>query len=68
MKFVDDKVFNLLRNSQPDALKKITFMNGDVSIDNLKMCAADQQELCEEIEIVFHCAACLYFKLKILSV
>lgn len=52
-------MFERLRNSQPQAFKKIVPVNGDVNTDNLGLESTTIDELSTEVNIVFHLAATL---------
>lgn len=45
----------------PDQLKKVVPCKGDVSELELALKKEDREWLCEEVEIVFHCAATIRF-------
>lgn len=52
-------MFQRLRDSQPNAVKKIIPLYGDISNNNLGLSEAHQQLVIENVNIVFHCAATL---------
>lgn len=49
----------------PDQFKKIKVIKGDVTLDNLGLDASDEDELKENVNLVFHCAANVRFDLKL---
>lgn len=50
-----------MRNETPELLQKVHFIKGDISIDELDLSQQDRHELIENINIIFHCAACVKF-------
>lgn len=58
-------MFNRLRESQPDAVKKIIPVQGDVLFDNLGMDTTTLEVLRREVDVVFHCAATLRLESKL---
>lgn len=42
-------------------MKKIVVINGDVTLPNLGLADEQRSELCNEVSIVFHCAASVKF-------
>ena len=63
--YVNHMVFDKIRNTNPEQLKKIRAVKGDVSIDGFGMDLKDEAELIEKVNIVFHCAANVRFDLKL---
>lgn len=63
--YVNHMVFDKIRNTKPEQLKKIRVVKGDVSIDGFGMDKKDEAELIEKVNIVFHCAANVRFDLKL---
>lgn len=59
--FINHLVFDHLRTTDPDSLKKIKAVSGDVSVDNLGLTEADTEMLIKTVNIVFHCAANVRF-------
>lgn len=53
------QIFNNFRNDNPNALKKVTAIEGDMGEKNLGLSASSEQKLFKEVEIVFHIAAML---------
>lgn len=49
----------------PSQLEKIRLIKGDIVSDDLDIDAADQQELIENLDIIFHCAAKAKFSLSL---
>lgn len=58
-------MFQRLRKSQPDAIKKIIPLHGDVSTDGLGLSKEDVQKLANEVTVVFHFAATLRLEAKL---
>ena len=56
-KLENSPAFDLLREKNPQALKKIILIEGDVSCLDLGISKADQELLCEQVSIVIHTAA-----------
>ncbi|KAI4454750.1 male sterility protein 2-related [Holotrichia oblita] len=54
-------VFNKVKETNPDVLSKVKFVEGDVSLPNLGMSEIDREKLAEKINIVFHSAATVRF-------
>lgn len=52
-------MFQRLRETQPNAYKKIIPLHGDINIENLDLNENDENQLIENIDIIFHCAAIL---------
>lgn len=52
-------VFSRLRESNPNAIKKIIPLHGDLCSDNLGLTDEDLKTLINDVSIVFHCAATL---------
>ncbi|XP_050342597.1 putative fatty acyl-CoA reductase CG5065 isoform X2 [Nymphalis io] len=59
--FFNNKIFENLREKQPDVFKKIKLVAGDILDDNLGLSNDDVQELRRNCNIVFHSAACVRF-------
>ncbi|KAI9556291.1 hypothetical protein GHT06_018865 [Daphnia sinensis] len=55
------KVFEWLKQNQPDALDKLIPVNGDVSLPDLGLSLSDMQELSDNVSVVFHSAARVKF-------
>ncbi|CAH1170050.1 unnamed protein product [Phaedon cochleariae] len=58
-------MFERLRQSQPDAMKKIVPVSGDVNTDCLGLKSSDLELLVEEVSVVFHMAATLKLDAKL---
>ncbi|GMT06565.1 hypothetical protein PENTCL1PPCAC_28739, partial [Pristionchus entomophagus] len=58
-------LFDRLRRECPDALKKVIVVEGDLMEENLGMSQHDIQRLCDEVSVVFHCAATVKFDEKL---
>lgn len=52
-------MFDRLKKSQPDAIKKVILVAGDVNTDNLGLKSFIIDNLAKEVNIVFHMAATL---------
>ena len=50
-----------MRDKTPERLQKIQFIKGDISIDELDLSQQDRRELIENVNVIFHCAACVKF-------
>ncbi|XP_046651716.1 LOW QUALITY PROTEIN: putative fatty acyl-CoA reductase CG5065 [Daphnia pulicaria] len=55
------KLFEWLRQNQPDALTKIIPISGDVTLPDLGISFSDMQELIANVSVVFHSAARVKF-------
>ncbi|XP_046651701.1 putative fatty acyl-CoA reductase CG5065 isoform X2 [Daphnia pulicaria] len=55
------KLFEWQRQNQPDALKKLVPISGDVSLPDLGISFSDMQELVANVSVVFHSAARVKF-------
>ncbi|KZS20143.1 Fatty acyl-CoA reductase 1 [Daphnia magna] len=58
---INCKVFEWLKQNQPDALEKLVPINGDVSLPDLGLSLSDMQELSDNVSVVFHSAARVKF-------
>lgn len=54
-------MFELLKQNQPDAIKKLIPISGDVTLPDLGISFSDMQELIENVSVVFHLAARIKF-------
>lgn len=52
-------MFQRLRDTQPGAYKKVIPINGDINVDNLDLNDNDENQLIENVDVIFHCAAIL---------
>uniref|UniRef100_T1ICH7 Fatty acyl-CoA reductase n=1 Tax=Rhodnius prolixus TaxID=13249 RepID=T1ICH7_RHOPR len=55
------QVFERLRSERPDAFSKVAVLDGDVAEKGLGLSDHDRTELCENVAVVFHAAACVRF-------
>lgn len=58
-------MFDNLRQSKPECLKKIRLISGDIIEDNLGINEKDEIEIIENVNIIFHCAARAKFSLSL---
>ncbi|KAG6454638.1 hypothetical protein O3G_MSEX008790 [Manduca sexta] len=61
----DNFVFSKLKIENPEALKKIVPIVGDITTPGLGISADDENELIEKVSIVFHVAATVKFNLPL---
>jgi alcohol-forming fatty acyl-CoA reductase len=59
--YVNHMIFDLIRKETPKQLDKIHVVKGDVSVEGLEMNENDENELIENVNLVFHCAANVRF-------
>ncbi|XP_018335470.1 putative fatty acyl-CoA reductase CG5065 isoform X2 [Agrilus planipennis] len=52
-------MFQRLKKVDPDAIKKIKSIHGDIIQENLGLSTAEQSVLTENVSVIFHCAATL---------
>ena len=55
------KVFQSLRQDQPNVFNKLVAISGDMSLPELGISPADVNMLCDNVTVVFHSAARLKF-------
>ncbi|XP_055953632.1 putative fatty acyl-CoA reductase CG5065 [Argiope bruennichi] len=55
------KIFDNIKEANPELLSKVHVISGDVALPNLGMSEEDIRLLLEEVSIVFHCAANVSF-------
>jgi thioester reductase-like protein len=55
------QIFEKIRTKNPNIMRKIIFINGDICIDGLGLTDTDEQMLIDEVNVVFHCAANVRF-------
>lgn len=55
------KVFDLLKSEQPDAIKKVVAVTGDMSLPCLGVSESDMSAMAENVSVVFHSAATVKF-------
>lgn len=60
-------VFNNLRNTNPNALDKLHFVEGDICEPNLGMSNADRKLIAETVSIIFHSAADVRFDRRLID-
>ncbi|CAB1322844.1 unnamed protein product [Coregonus sp. 'balchen'] len=58
---INCKLFDRLRDEQPDFAEKIVAVNSDLTLPELDLSKEDQETLADCINIVFHCAATIRF-------
>ncbi|KAG5669115.1 hypothetical protein PVAND_017011 [Polypedilum vanderplanki] len=63
--YVDDMIFDNIRNTTPERLTKIKLISGDITEENLGIGQKDELELIENVHILFHCAAKAKFSLTL---
>jgi alcohol-forming fatty acyl-CoA reductase len=51
----------VIRNTQPQQLEKVKFIEGDIGSDSLISSSFDNIELMNKVNIIFHCAATTTF-------
>ncbi|XP_060808982.1 putative fatty acyl-CoA reductase CG5065 [Amyelois transitella] len=61
----NNKVFDVLREQNPAAFKKLRLIAGDILEARLGLSPDDEKELREKCHIVFHSAACVRFDQKL---
>lgn len=54
-------MFDELRRSRPDQLRKVVAVPGDITLPELGISVSDRELLCEEVSVVFHSAATVKF-------
>ncbi|KAK3907438.1 Putative fatty acyl-CoA reductase [Frankliniella fusca] len=54
-------IFDEIRRSRPDALRKVVVIPGDLTLPDLGISASDRELLAEEVSVVFHSAATVKF-------
>lgn len=59
--YVNHMVFDKIRNENPSQLEKIQIVKGDVTSDGLGLSENDENELIENVNLIFHCAANVRF-------
>lgn len=63
--YINDDVFEAIRDKNPDQLKKIKVIKGYVGIENIGLSNDDEAELIENVNLIFHCAANVRFDLPL---
>jgi alcohol-forming fatty acyl-CoA reductase len=59
------KIFERIREVAPEQLKKIKLIKGDLAMEKLDIDPEDEEELTENLNIIFHCAAKAKFSLTL---
>lgn len=59
--YVLHMIFDSIRKKNPDQLNKIRVVKGDVSVDRLGLSENDENELIDNVNLIFHCAANVRF-------
>lgn len=59
--YVNHMIFNSIREKNPEQLNKIRVVKGDVSVDELGLNENDENELIDNVNLIFHCAANVRF-------
>ncbi|KAM8706072.1 hypothetical protein ACLKA7_010372 [Drosophila subpalustris] len=59
--FLQNGIFERLRTSYPDRLKKIAYFPGNIEDDNFGLNELDKLKLCGQVNIIFHSAATVRF-------
>lgn len=55
------KIFDGLRKTNEKALRKVIPIGGDITVDALELSQQDEATLINNVNIIFHCAACINF-------
>ena len=58
-------MFDKLKNEQPDSLKKLVVVEGDIQEPNLGISEEDTARLHNEVSVVYHSAATVKFDEKL---
>ncbi|PSN51392.1 hypothetical protein C0J52_04435, partial [Blattella germanica] len=61
-KNINDRIFDCLRNEEPNFMDKIRVISGDCSQSGFGMSPNDKAEIVENVNIIFHLAANVLFK------
>ncbi|XP_049870165.1 putative fatty acyl-CoA reductase CG5065 isoform X2 [Pectinophora gossypiella] len=61
-------IFQRIRNENPEVLKKVILVSGDMRDDNLGLSAEDMELLRKEVSIVFHIGASVNFAQPLLEI
>ncbi|ODM95040.1 hypothetical protein Ocin01_11637 [Orchesella cincta] len=62
---LDNSLYDTIRQDDPDVLKKIVPVSGDITLPYLGISEQDQQTLAEEVSVVIHSAATVKFDEKL---
>lgn len=57
--------FKVLRETDPDAFKKLRLIRGDILEEDLGISVTDREELVQNVNVVIHCAATVKFNLPL---
>ncbi|XP_037505642.2 putative fatty acyl-CoA reductase CG5065 [Rhipicephalus sanguineus] len=60
-KMFNSEMFERLKREQPEALKKVTALEGDLTEPNLGLSVSDQAVLTDDVSVVFHSGATVKF-------
>ena len=60
------QLFDNIKATQPEVLKKVKPVKGDITMEGLGLSDSDEAMLAREISIVFHAAATINFQVCIL--
>ncbi|KAL4711226.1 hypothetical protein ACJJTC_019067 [Scirpophaga incertulas] len=63
--FTNCPVFDALKKNSPDQIKKLHVIPGDILVHELGITIEDKETLQREVQVVFHCAACVRFDMFI---
>ncbi|XP_073965099.1 putative fatty acyl-CoA reductase CG5065 isoform X1 [Choristoneura fumiferana] len=63
--FLKSQVFSNLHENNPKCFEKLRLVPGDILVENLGISEEDREELRRECQIIFHCAACVRFDMKL---
>ncbi|CAG9794393.1 unnamed protein product [Diatraea saccharalis] len=63
--FLNCRIFDFIKNEQPEQLQKLQVVPGDILVEDMGMAMSDRAMLQNECQIVFHCAACVRFDMFI---
>lgn len=55
------KVFDRVKKDQPDAVRKVVAISGDITMPGLGISATDEKTLADNVSVVFHAAATVKF-------
>lgn len=58
---LDSQAFDRIRRIQPELLKKVKVIRGDITFDDLAISASDRETLKKEVSVIVHSAATIRF-------